>query len=362
MTILDRYILRELAGPLLFAIAAFTGLFVSVDLVQIAQMIADHGAPIGLAFQLIALRLPQVVVWTFAMAVLLAGLLSLSRLSANSELVAMQAGTISFYRIVAPVVLVGCLVTLLTLGISEFIVPAANYEYRRVVTEDVRGGQLPTVTRNVILKEYEGGVLYGFLYAARYDGETRTMQDVTIVELEAGRPVRTTFARRMVWEEDTWLLEDGLIHAHDDEPGVTLDFRAGRQPVAVGYRPEQVMRAQKSPEEMTIGELRDHISVLRTRGDDTREHTLQFHLKLSVPFASIIFALVAAPLGVQSHRSASSVGFGLSMVVIFAYYILMTLGTALAQSGQVPPGVGAWLQNIVLGGLGVALMIRAGRR
>ena len=50
----------------------------------------------------------------------------------------------------------------------------------------------------------------------------------------------------------------------------------------------------------------------------------------------MIFALVGAPLGMQSHRSASSVGFGLSIIVIFIYYVIMTLGSALAQEDICP--------------------------
>lgn len=118
MRVLDRYILREMAGPLLSGVMAFTGLFLSVDLVQIVRLTTEHGAPLGVTVQLFALRLPQVVVWTFPMAVLLATLLSLSRLSASSEIVAMQAATVSFYRIAAPVIGVGLVVTLLSLGVE----------------------------------------------------------------------------------------------------------------------------------------------------------------------------------------------------------------------------------------------------
>ncbi len=143
MTVLDRYVLRELAGPLVSGILAFTGLFLSVDLVQIVRMTAEYGAPMYLTLQLFALRLPQVIVYTFPMAVLLAALLTLSRLSSTSEIVAMKAGTVSFYRIVGPVLAVGLFVSGISLAVEESVVPAANYEYRRVVTEDVRGGQLP---------------------------------------------------------------------------------------------------------------------------------------------------------------------------------------------------------------------------
>ncbi|HEY8417959.1 MAG TPA: LptF/LptG family permease [Limnochordales bacterium] len=362
MRILDRYILRELGAPFLFGVLAFTSLFLSVDLVQLVRMAVDYNAPLGVALRLVALRLPQVIVYTFPMAVLLAGLLTLGRLSANSEVVAMQAGTVSLYRIVAPVIGVGFTFFLLTLAVNEWVVPQTNYAYRRVLVEELQGRQLPVVTRNVILREYQAGLLRSFLYAQEYDGQARVMRGVTVVELAEGRPVRTTYARRVVWERDSWWMEDGVIHIHDGEPAVTVDFREGRQPIAVGYRPEQVVAAQKKIEEMTIRELREHISVMGAHGSDLREYLLQLHMRFSLPAASFVFALLAAPLGVRSHRSASSAGFGLSMVVILVYYVLMTLGTALAQGGHVHPAVGAWLPSAVPGAAGVALLIRAGRR
>ena len=362
MRILDRYILRELGTPFFFGVLAFTSLFLSVDLVQLVRTAVDHGAPLGVVLRLVALRLPQVVVYTFPMAMLLGGLLTLSRLSANSEVVAMQAGTVSLYRIVAPVVGVGFMFFLVTLAVNEWVVPETNYAYRRVRVEELQGGRLPVVTRNVILREYQGGLLRGFLYAQEYDGQARVMRGVTVVELAEGRPVRTTYARRVVWEGDTWWMEDGVIHIHDGEPAVTVDFREGRHPIVVGYRPEQVAAAQKNIEEMTIRELREHIKVLGAQAADLREYLLQLHMRFSLPAASFVFALLAAPLGVHSHRSASSAGFGLSMVVILFYYVLMTLGTALAQGGYAHPAVGAWLPTAVSGAVGVALLLRAGRR
>ena len=158
-------------------------------------------------------------------------------------------------------------------------------------------------------------------------------------------------------------MEDGVIHVHGGDPGVTVDFRQGRQPVSIGYRPEQVMQAQKSPEEMTIRELRDHIAVLDARGDDIREHVLHLHLKFAIPAASFVFALLAASLGVQSHRSAT---FGRIRLEHSRHLRLLhsddhrhgpgARRTASARSWA------AWLQNVVLGAAGVVLMWRAGRR
>jgi len=93
-----------------------------------------------------------------------------------------------------------------------------------------------------------------------------------------------------------------------------------------------------------------------------RRHLVQLHLKVALPAASIVFALVGAPLGMQSHRRAASIGFGLSIVVIFVYYVLMSVGSALGEGGQLPPALGAWLQNILLGAFGIIMILRRGGR
>lgn len=113
---------------------------------------------------------------------------------------------------------------------------------------------------------------------------------------------------------------------------------------------------------MNIRELSRHMEILQSEGKETHKLEVEWHLKWAIPMASIVFALVGAPLGIQSHRSASSVGFGLSIIVIFIYYLIMTAGSALAQGGYLPPALGAWLQNIVLGIAGLGLMWRAARR
>lgn len=351
--------------PLLFGVITFTSLFIGADLVRLVQMVTEFGAPLAAVGRLLVLKLPQVLVLTMPMAVLLATLLSLSRLSGNSEVVAMQAGGMSIYRIVALLVGVGVLVAIASVLMGELLVPVASAEYHRVLVEEVRGEQLPVVTHNVILTEYEGGVLRRFLYAARFDRETGRMSDVTLVSLERGRPVETTFAAAVVWEGGAWYMEDGVIHRHgadDDGEATTMTFRGGRQPVSIGYRPEEVVRAQRSPEEMTMAELREHIAILESQGQETRRHQVQLHLKTALPAASVVFALVGAPLGIQPHRRAASIGFGLSVVVIFIYYVLMTVGTALGQGGAVSPVVGAWMQNVLLAAFGIALLVRRGGR
>lgn len=354
LTRLDRYLMREMIAPLLFGVGTFTSLFVSGDLLQLANLVVEVGAPVLPAFKVFILKLPQTIVWTLPMSVLLATLLSLSRLSANSEVVAMRAGGVSLLRIAAPIFGLSLLISTLGFGVGETIVPLANARAHVTMVEEVRGGQLPTVTRHVVLKGERGGTLDWLLYANRYDSRTSTFYKATLVYMNENQPVETAFADRIVWERDRWVMQNGIAYHYSPSGEVVVaEYPSHTRPVNLGQSPKQVSRLQKDPEEMGLGELQRQIDVLRSQGADVRVLEVKKYLKYSIPAASFFFALLGIPLGIQSHRSASSTGFGLSIIIIFSYYVLMTLGSALGQAGVLPPVLAAWMQNIILGGFGL---------
>jgi len=359
---LDRYILKELAGSVLFGFGAFTSLFLAAEMVNLASLAADLKAPVGALVRAFLLGIPQILGWTLPMGIMVGSLLTLSRLSANAEIVALQAGGYSLRRVTLPVLALGLAFVLIAVGVNEWLAPWANTERERVMVEQVRGRTLPVESRNITLEQYQGGRLSWFLYAARFNPTAQTMQDVTMIRLEDGRPVETTFARRVVWVGDQWAMEDGERYRFEpDGRAVRIAFQGGRQPAAIPYRPGQVAQGTKPPEQMGLRELGAYIRVLRAQGVEARAQRVEWHLKLAIPFASLVFALLGSGMGIQSHRSAVSVGFGLSVGVIFVYYVVMTLGTALAKSGSLPPELGAWIQNLLGLAVGGVLWARLDR-
>lgn len=361
MTLIDRYVVREFLGPFFFGLGAFVAIFLASDVVSLARLMIDYHPPFWTVAKVFLLRLPQIAVWTLPMAVLLATLLSVSRFSSRWEMAAFRALGLSFHRIVAPVFLLGLAVSVVTLLLQDQVVPAANAAANRLVEVEIRGAPLPMVTENVVLEQYEKGSLRWFLYAPRYDSRTRTLHDVTLVRLAGGRPEQTIYARRMVWEKDTWYLEDGTLYRHHPDGRVTtLSFAGSRQPIQIGRKPEEV-QVKKTPEEMSIAELARYIHILEAQGKAARRERVQLNLKYSIPLASLVFTLLGAPLGVQQQRSTVSLGFGISIALIFAYYVLMTLGTVLGEAGTLPPWAGAWLHNFLTGGVGLYFLARLGR-
>ncbi|MDI6869819.1 MAG: LptF/LptG family permease [Bacillota bacterium] len=359
---LDWYIFLQVMGPLLYGVAAFTTLFVGGELVNLASLVTG-GAPVDSAVRLLLLKLPQIMVWTFPMAVLLGTLLGLSRLSSTCELVAMRASGVSFYRLMAPVLVIGALVVAVTLGMNERLVPWANSEMQRVMIEEINGGELPRVTKNVMLRDFEGDRLIRFIYATDFDRATATMHNVAMLEWRDGEPFRQTTADALVWETDGWYFRNGKTYLFSGPQGkgqvTEVAFRGGKQRVALKERPEDIPRAQKSPETMTMAELRQQMTLLGPAHDRFKEFSVQYYLRFATPLVSLIFAWVGVPLGIQHHRRATSVGFGLAVIIIFAYYVVMTLFTALGQGGTLPPAIAAFGPDALLAAVGLVLVIRA---
>ena len=106
---------------------------------------------------------------------------------------------------------------------------------------------------------------------------------------------------------------------------------------------------------MTIAELRARATELEANGVSSHNQWMAIHRKFSSPVACLVFGLIGLALGATNRRDGTLGSFVLGVVIVFAYYIPLYLGPALAKGGLIAPWLAVWLPNIVLGGLGFAL-------
>lgn len=365
MKIIYRYLLVELIQPFLFGVFAFTSIFVGTDvLISLAKMMSQYGVPLLTIVKLFFLSLPQVIVLTFPMSMLLATLLSFGRLSGDSEVIALKAGGISFIKIVTPVLIVGLLISGLTIFFDNSLVPASLNTYEEIVWKLKHGTVRPKTQNNLVISPVDSqtGKLDYILTADKYDGNTQMLEGVTWQDYEDGKLVTSIQAEKAEWLEEEWVFIDGTIYTITDNGQVPqTTFKRFNMKSNLDRTPTQITRNQKEPEEMTLSELSEHIELMEEEGRDVKELKVVYHQRYAVPFACFIFALVGAPLGLQPNRSGSSIGLGLSIIVIFIYYTLMTIGSSMGEGGSIAPWLGAWIQNIIFTIVGVGLMYKASR-
>jgi lipopolysaccharide export system permease protein len=354
--ILDRYILRELLSPFLFATGAFTMVFLMANvLFQLTEMIAQHKLGLWDAAKLLVLWLPYFMRYTFPMAMLLGTLLSLGRLSGEQEMVAMAAGGVSFTRLMAPLALAGSIVSLVTLAFNEQVCPAATDAAERILAAR---GMATGYADDIVLRGYEGKRLASILSAARLNVREGTMRDLILVVNSRRGPSMTIWAKRARWQGRTWRFYEGTMVFPLEKLKPTVSFGKEGMDMELRASPLGIARRDRALSEISWRELRALVRRLREVGAQ-RGHrgtvaamVVELHNKLSVPFASLVFALLAAPLAVRPQRSSRAWGFGLSLLVIFVYYIIWNYLVVLAGGEVVPPWLAAWLPNVL--GLGVA--------
>ena len=365
MKTLDRQIFTELLGPFCFGVAAFSSiLFAGNYLLRLTSDVVN-GMPVGIAAKILILYLPGVIVMTLPMATLLAVLLGFGRMSSDSEVAALFAGGVSFYRIVAPVIIFGLLVTALTIFLNEIVTPRAN-----LISSSLRRQALKTpiaTTKPLFLIDRKEGVTNVVVYVqGGYDAPTQTLRDVLITIFRENKPWAVYRAKLAKWEGgENWSLTDGDWHVLSADSNQVPWFGSfskwSARVVPLGMTPEEVALEQRTVDEMAFRELRRFARETAARGGDTAELEVSLYNKLSLPMASLIFALIGAPLGLRRHRGGSSVGLGLSIVIIVAYWMTWHYMVALAKAGQIHPLTGAFLADGLGLTLGAILIVRASK-
>ena len=360
LTLVDRYIVNELTGPFFFGLSAFTLLYVSCGLFfQMAKLITEADASIGVAMKFLLNSLPQILVFTLPMSVLLASLLAFGRLSSDCEIIAFRAHGISLYRLIIPVLLMSFGLTVISLLFNEFIVPNSSYEARKIVFEVLARQKLQEMSSNLVIRETSEDGIERIIYAKKYSLKEGVMEDVVVNEYMGKQPVRVTYADKALWEYNTWSLLGGKTYSYDADGKVNSLISFKRTTMGVKKSPMDISNTQKFPEEMSSTELKERIGRDKAMNLDYHWLEVQYHAKFAAPFACVVFAMIGVPFGLRPHRSSSSVGFGVSLVIIFFYYIMMVTFATIGNFNVLPPIIACWMPNIIFGAVGFYLIKKA---
>ncbi len=374
MKVLDRAMARELLGPFLFGLTLFILCVVSGEyLFKLTSLIA-RGADFLLVAELFGLRIITVTVISLPMAMLLTSRLVFGRLSSDSELVALQASGISILRIAATPVAFGLLLSVLSLVINEFVVPPAGRQSRKLeamILTQIRNetGQGVGEGKAFVVQDFEGKRLSRVVIARDFDPVAGRMRDVIYLQLGAEGEVEAVVeAREAVWVAgNQWRFSVARITGMN-ETGDGRRLRMEGIPEAsiwvLNKSPEEITRDLKKPEEMSYRELRQYIGSVKERQASSRAvRALEvgLHNKLSMPFTCLVFALLGTPLGIRRQRAGAAIGVGISIFLIFAYYIVWHSLAILGENGHVPTLFASWFANAVGLVTGLFLLLRLSR-
>lgn len=364
-SVMDRYLISELVPPFLFGVGAFStiGLAVGVffDLVQQAT---ESGIPFATALQIFLLQMPNFVTLAFPMATLLAALMAYSRLSGDSEIIALRGCGISIYRLVLPAVLMSFVVTGMTFILNELVVPQANYQAAFMLNQAVNEDRLAFQEQNVFYQEFSNDRLSRIFYAHRFDGQR--MQKLTILDFSKPELNQIVEAESAIWDADqnTWDFFNGKIYIVAPDGSYQNILKFERHRLSLPAVPLDISKERKT-DQMNIVQVQEQIRELEKEGGNKkkiRRFRVRIQEKLALPFICVVLGLIGASLGIQSQRTTSATGFGISILIIFGYYLVAFISNALGELGTISPFWAGWLPIAISLVAGVIILIRAARK
>ena len=366
--LIDRWLLGELIGPLLFGLTLFTVVSLSVGVMfDLVRKIVESNLPWTIAVQVLLLKLPSFLVISFPMATLIASLLAYSRLSANSELTALRSVGVTASRMIAPAIALALLMTSLSFIFNDVIVPRTNrsaeFTLQRALGkaiaaekgEDIVYSRFGRVTGS---DGVVGNGLTQLFYSTKfYDGK---MIGVTVLDFSRSGFTQMLVAEDAVWNvsQSKWEFNDGKILTLTPSGSTTsADFDRYFYPLSSA--PLSIAKLPKDANNMTVGEAIEAEQLLSDAGDrkEARRLRVRIQEKFTVPMACLVFGLIGSSLGARPNsRTSRSQGFGISVVLIFVYYVLSFSFSSLGVKGTLAPFLAAWGPVLIsLAGGGVLL-------
>jgi lipopolysaccharide export system permease protein len=363
-TIMDRYLVRELQGPFLFGLSAFTLIFVATQILAIGRLVAEEHAPLWAAVEYFLWQMPYYLLLVIPMAMLLGTLLAMQRLSGESELIAMQAGGISLSRIVAPLLVVGLIVSMFALLAQELFVPFAN-ERAVYVRQSVIEHASPALSNLSAVTALPGGGKQVTI-AGSFDVLTQALINVTVIRYDARqKPQEFIIADRATYVAPTWTFENATTYRFSAD-GTTGVATFPTLAVDIGERPGQIANQSlqvSNPEDLSRAEIKERLDSGKLSTQQQLLFTATYAAKLARPFTAFVFTLIAVPFGLRKLRGGggTGVGFGLAIVIVFVYYVISTVFLTIGSTATWLAGIAAWAPNLLFTAIGAILLRRASR-
>ena len=362
MRLLDRYILRNFFEPFLICFFGFIAIWLVFDLSDNGPDFIEVRASLKQVFKYYLTQLPQTVLISMPVGLLLALLFSLSRMSRSNEIISMLTAGQSVFRITLPLMVVGVFASLGCLVLNFELAPHSEAIKKIALEQITRAG-----------KKSDRSLIEGHMFRDRMNDRTwyvRKMRsntaELTGVHITQQDPegniTRKWYANQAVYDAPTksWLLKRGMIVDFTDKGDIAkIDpFTTGRRLIS-GWTetPWRILSSHLEAQNLSVPELRDYLHF-NSDFPDTQlapYRTYLYH-RWALPWSCLLVVFIAAPLGIVYSRRGVLAGVASSIFIFFAIIYITNFFLALGKGARIPAFAAAWFPNVFFGGIGLVLL------
>lgn len=358
MKIITRYITYEFLRYFASCLFIFLFLYLVIDFIQKIDNFSEAEVSAGFAFLYFIYKIPRIIVEMIPVAALISTIGMLCLMKKNNEIMAMRACGIDILRVSGIVIIISICLIVASFLISETIVPHTISQSNKIWKVEVEKQDPEQFYGSSEIWYRSSGSIYWIQY---FDSKNNTMRKPSFYFFDDHFSLKKRIHGKMgTWEDGSWIIEDGILQESLPDGDYSLkNFEKMR--LNIPETPEVFVRGVKTPEDMSLLELKNFSEKLRKEGYDNTGFLVDYYIKISFPFISLILILIGIPVALNISRGGIPLAVSIGVALCLLYLISFGLSRSLGLAGILPPIFSAWSANLIFLLFGIYLIMNIER-
>ncbi len=357
MRIISRYITFSIARNFALALLTVLGIIIAIDYLGAVDNFLKADLTLWRGLQYVMLRVPFITTQLLPVVLLLAILITFGIMSRNHELTILNAGGVSIYALIRPVMLVSVFCGAMLFFLSESVVPLTMIESNQIKNQEIRKNtRVSWKEKNIWIKGNRQ-----ITHIAFFDTRSQAIFGFTRYFFDPRfQLVRRIDAAEGVFKEGQWLLTDCMVQVLDQQKNAYRVTLYNQMKEDLQLYPEDFRQIVRKAEELNYRQLSEYVNKIETEGYDATAYRVDLHAKIAHPFICVIMGLVGVGLTARKKLTKGlPVSISLGLGIAFAYWVFRSFCISLGYGEVLPPVIAAWTANTLFFGVAVLLLMNA---
>lgn len=352
LKILDWYIIKKFLGTFFFSISLILAISIVWDITEKLEDFIQKKAPISaIVFDYYLNFIPYFAAMLAPLFIFIAVIYFTARMAANTEIVAILSGGVSFMRLLRPYFIAAAFLASITYYAGSWLVPNSNkirldFEYTYIFNQFVYSGR--NFHRQIAPGE--------FIYMETFNNLKNSGLRFSLERIESGKVNYKLSSETIRWDSTgkKWILENYVARSLMDSAET---IRSGKKmDTAMAFLPSEFSRRLESVEMMDDRELDAFIRSEKAKGSDNLDfYMVEKYSRIASPFSTFILTLIGVSLASRKVRGGIGLQIVFGLFLSFTYIFFMQLSNTFAFYGGLHPLIACWIPNLIF--LVVALVL-----
>jgi len=357
VNLLNRYILQQFVKNIFMLMAGFIAIYVLIDFFEKIDDFMEKGKSMALVIKFFVLSIPFILEQMGPVCILLAGVVTLGILNHSNELIALKAAGIPLKKITTPIIGAGIVVTLLFLGMAQFVLPKTVTITNHIWNKEVKG--------RVALGIFRNGRYYyrgrdGFYSFARPD---RKKDDFRYFSFAAWNPryqlTTLVAAEQASWQDGVWTLARGQVQTRGQDDSFTTEV-FGKKIFHFQEKPSNFFVPKYHSLELSLTGLYQEARQKQAPDEKNKAWT-EFYGRISYILLGVPLLVLGLPLLLFVYRAWGrdlSLAIPVSCGLAFGCWGAWGTLQSLAKAGYIHPLPASFSIHILITTVGIILLLR----